>query len=938
MSDNGDDDHETLVDQVLAEYMRSRDHGTPVDREAILAKHPNIATALRGHFADEDALHEVIEGLSQPTGVLADALSSLPVSCPQVVIGDYELLDEVGRGGMGVVYRARQRSLGRIVAVKMVLSRFLTNAADISRFRREAEAAANLRHPRIVAVHEVGEHDGQPYFSMDYIEGHSLAELARKSPLSARKAAEYVQKVAEAVEHAHQHGTLHRDLKPANILIDREGEPHVTDFGLAKRVEGESDLTIRGNWLGSPSYMPPEQASGNPSRIGPTSDIYALGATLYDLLTGRPPFRGETVAMTLVQVQQSEPVAPRLLNANVPRDLEVICVKCLEKEPERRYPTAAALAADLNRYLKGEPIAARPIGRLQRLWRWSNRKPTVAALTAAVILSLLLGTVVSLALAWQAHSLAHRADTYARQQEALRLVSQSREALAEKNPQRSLFLAYDAAMTNLRHGEEPPQDVNKVLRAAFNARQEQTARRLLDVRAAPFRFDASKAQVSADNHWLVATCADGTLCRWDLTTDKPAEQNSVLRLGHNNTRLVLTGDSHWLVTSSFLECRLWSLSATDPLAAAGDLIQSDERYCSSEGVAVTVSPNNHWLIIPNCGCTRLCNLWLPEPWAETVVLRHGRVDSLVSADSRWLVTWVGREAWLYDLRATQPRLSEMKFKEEMQMGGLVAISPDSHFLFTQNMGGQMKMWDLTAERPLENAKDIARPSDWLGVSTMEFNATGKRLLAFGEGAVLVWDLSSGQKLLNEKFEGKPAMPLSIPTPSRPEGSDRPIIPPSTPRRRIPSPPNSGMLLPDSTPVSPRPGDMKTISPIPCSLGSNRVLAKISPDGRRVVVCRADRCLLYDLQATDQQSPIPMPSKKAAETVADTAVRSSQILRGVTADVDLVEFVAEGKALLTIGRKAAQLGTWEAKVLSWLRPYRVFPIEDCRLRSARIIAG
>ena len=280
--------------------------------------------------------------------------------------GDYELLEEIARGGMGIVYKARQKSLGRIVAVKMLLFGEQAGKEFAQRFRAEAAAAASLQHPNIVAIHEVGAHEGQPFFAMDYVEGQSLARLnAEREVRNAewlRRAARYVKIVAEAIHYAHEHGILHRDLKPSNVLIDESDQPRVTDFGLAKRLHHDSELTLSGQVLGSPNYMPPEQAAAKRGLVGRRSDVYSLGAILYHLLTGRPPFVGETLTDTLQEVVNTEPVSPRLLNPSVPRDLETICLKCLEKEPARRYQTAQALAEELDRFLRNEPIQARPVG------------------------------------------------------------------------------------------------------------------------------------------------------------------------------------------------------------------------------------------------------------------------------------------------------------------------------------------------------------------------------------------------------------------------------------------------------------------------------------------------------------------------------------------------------------------------------------------------
>jgi serine/threonine protein kinase len=300
---------------------------------------------------------------------------------------------------MGVVYKARQKSLNRLVAVKMILFSPKANADFIKRFRIEASAAAALQHPNIVAIHEVGVHEGEHFLVMDYVDGPNLAELAKDQPLSAERAARYLRKVAEAIHHAHERGILHRDLKPSNVLIDSNDEPRVTDFGLAKRLGTESQpstdvtqLTLSGHVLGSPSYMPPEQAIGARGKMSRRSDIYSMGAMLYHLLTGRPPFGGGSMADTLCQVQYQEPVSPRLLNPAVSHDLETICLKCLEKEPEQRYRNAHELAEELERFAEGEPILARPISGSEKVWRWCRRKPALAFTISSLAVVLVVGT------------------------------------------------------------------------------------------------------------------------------------------------------------------------------------------------------------------------------------------------------------------------------------------------------------------------------------------------------------------------------------------------------------------------------------------------------------------------------------------------------------------------------------------------------------------
>lgn len=313
-------------------------------------------------------------------------------------LGDYDLLGEVARGGMGVVFRARQRSLGRIVAVKLLLGGHFAGEAASHRFREEAAAAAALQHPHIVAIHEVGEHEGQPFFSMDFVEGRTLAEMVKEGPLGVRRAAQLVSVIARAVGYAHRQGVLHRDLKPSNVIVDPFDQPRVTDFGLAKRLEsGVETLTATGQILGSPAYASPEQVQGS-GVVGPAGDVYSLGALLYHLLTGRAPFQAETLPALLRQVAGEDPVSPRRLNPSVSRDLDTLCLKCLEKEPGRRYAGADCLADDLDRFLAGRPVLARPVGWVGRGWRWSVRHRLVASLgllLALALAGLTLGSTVA---------------------------------------------------------------------------------------------------------------------------------------------------------------------------------------------------------------------------------------------------------------------------------------------------------------------------------------------------------------------------------------------------------------------------------------------------------------------------------------------------------------------------------------------------------------
>jgi serine/threonine-protein kinase len=359
-----------LLARLIVELTEQRRLGRPTDLDAITRQHPDLADELRelwavvqlaGEFAPAVVSSAVTIDEPAPQSP-AQTTSSVSLNLPRS-FGNYELLEELGRGGMGVVFKARQCNPERIVAIKMILRGELASPADVARFRAEAQSAARLDgHANIVSVHEVSEYDGQPYFSMEYVEGTTLAKLIGHNALPPAEAARYVAAVARAVHFAHQHGILHRDLKPSNVLVDEHGQPHVTDFGLAKRVEAGGSLTQTGAIVGTPSYMAPEQAAGSRGILSPASDVYSLGAVLYELLTGRPPFRAATAVDTLLLVLEQDVVPPRLLNPKVDRELEMICLKCLQKPVDLRYQTAAQLAEDLAKFLRGEATSARPSG------------------------------------------------------------------------------------------------------------------------------------------------------------------------------------------------------------------------------------------------------------------------------------------------------------------------------------------------------------------------------------------------------------------------------------------------------------------------------------------------------------------------------------------------------------------------------------------------
>ncbi|MCI0683110.1 MAG: serine/threonine protein kinase [Gemmataceae bacterium] len=372
-------DRDARLALLLEKTAQRQQAGQAVDWAALRREHPDLADELRQLLAVGD----VMQGLGAAAATISQAsaqpLPTTPFTLP-ATFGDFELQKELGRGGMGVVYKAWDRKLERHVALKMILRGAQATSSDLARFRHEAGAAAALNHPNIVPVYQVGDCDGQPYFVMKLVAGQTLAGVVKAGPLPPRRAATYVLAIAQAVSHAHANGVLHRDLKPSNILIDGGDQPLVTDFGLAKRVEGGESLTRTGAILGTPSYMAPEQAEARARQIGPGIDVYSLGAILYELLTGRPPFLAASPVETLMLVCTEEPVRPRALNPRIDADLELICGKCLEKRPEHRYPDAAGLARDLQAFLDGEPVSARSsslIYFVSRLFRETHHAPVL---------------------------------------------------------------------------------------------------------------------------------------------------------------------------------------------------------------------------------------------------------------------------------------------------------------------------------------------------------------------------------------------------------------------------------------------------------------------------------------------------------------------------------------------------------------------------------
>ena len=715
-----DADRDQQLEAVIADYIRACESGLSPDRREILERHPEHADELRQFFGQRDRMNQMAE----PIRGFGDALAQAVGPGQQLsYVGNYELLEEIARGGMGVVYKARQTTLGRIVAVKMIVSGRLATEQDVQRFHVEAEAAAGLQHPNIVSIHEVGQHEGFHYFSMDYVEGRDLSAILRENLLPAKQAATYVRQMAEAIHYAHQQGTLHRDLKPSNILIDSHDQVRITDFGLAMRVEGNSDLTRTGQIVGTPSYMPPEQARGQRSLIGPGSDVYALGAILYECLTGRPPFRSDSVIETIQQVIHVEAASPRLLNPGVVRDLETICLKCLQKDPHRRYGTAQSLAGDLQRYLDGRPILARPVGSIERTWCWCRRNPTVASLLATVAMSLIVGTAVSSYFAIEASRRA-KAEAFERGRANDKAVDALREKgiadIARGEVEANAILAEDRRKEAERNSKLLRRALYfsdiKLVQSAWEAGQFETAGDLLDQhRPHPgdddlrgfewwywnrrshdqrtlkgHRSDVIRVAFCQDQTRIASESADNTVKFWDVSTGK--------------------------------EIRSFKISGVNAVAFSED----GTRIASSSGNSTVV-------------------LWDANTGRETNTLKgHSNSISSIafSPDSARIASAsADKTVKLWNTKTGQEILTLHGNTENVRC---VAFSSDGLRIATGSADGTVKLWETTTGLEITTFKV---PTD--AVESMTFSPNGRQIASVSNDiSVKLWDVDTGQESLS----------------------------------------------------------------------------------------------------------------------------------------------------------------------------------------------
>jgi serine/threonine protein kinase/WD40 repeat protein len=696
----------------------------------------------------------------EPGSSAADPVAVSPDSSSKQ-FGDYELLQELGHGGMGVVYKARQMKLNRTVALKMLLLGQFSSEQSVKRFEREAQAAAALHHPNIVSIYEVGEIEGQHYFTMEYVEGRSLASVLRDGPLPPRQAAQYCRAIADAIGAAHSAGILHRDLKPSNIVIDPFDQPRITDFGLAKRfslapgslsgtpqpnssIEPPApDITLTGQILGSPNYLAPELAAGKLVEVGPRSDLFSIGAILYECFTGRPPFMASTLQETLLSIRDTEPVAPSVLNGSVPLDLQTVCLKSLEKESHKRYQTAKELADELGRFLKGEPVHAQPIGVPGKTWRWCKRRPAVAGLVVALNLAFALG-VAGILWEWRR---AVSGELTARQHQYVSDMNLVQQVWEEGNLKR----AQDLLSSYIPRSGEP--DLRGFeWRYLWNLCQDNAL-----VRIPREPNDPVWSLATSPNHAFVAACGEKSIRLLDPVTGRELQSFS-----YPNPE---TNETHCLVALALQATNLLAVHRADGVVGLWDLatkklVTSFKPFTNALSALALKHPRPQRLGQPSLalspdgrllatgepwGYSRTLTLWdisapdSPRPlWSRRLdidfnVLRFSPDGQTLVANAKSMKDGsIG--AW--DVRTGK----ELRAFPKESIGYIndLVFSPDGTLLAAAGVQSTINIWDFT-----NRVVKFQLPGHRGHINSLTFSLDGSRLISAGaDGAMRVWDISS----------------------------------------------------------------------------------------------------------------------------------------------------------------------------------------------------
>jgi WD40 repeat protein/serine/threonine protein kinase len=788
---------DSRLHEAIASFEQARDAGQHPNPQEWLGRYPEVASQLADFFADELRVHQLLGPLRPEASRVAEgrpAPGDEPETFPD--IPGYQILEFIRRGGMGVVYKARQLSADRIVALKVIRPDRLEGLSpeerskSVERFITEAQAAAKLEHENIVHVYEVGEVRGRPFYSMRYVVGNSLHDLIQQGPLEGRRAAGYLEKVARAVHEAHRHGILHRDLKPHNILVEADGDrPLVADFGLAKLLQGGQGVTATGDVMGTPPYMSPEQVE-SAAHVTVASDVYSLGATLYALLTGRPPFQGHEPVRTLMMVVEDEPTPPRAINPLVHQDLETICLKCLEKEPAKRYSSAEMFADRLQLFLEGKPIPDRPITQVERLGRWCRRNPMVAALTAAVAFVFVSGTGVATYFAIEADARAREANNNATA--TLRQRRRADEKAAE-----AMGRLY---ISDMRLGQRAWEDnqIGRLVELLDGQRPDRTGG--TDLRGFEWYYwwrlcHPDLVRLEGDTRWInsvayrpdgkriVGASLDTTVKVWDADTGRLLQTLK----GHTNwvNAAAYSPDGQWIISGSHDHTlKLWHAeTARESLTLRGH---------TGPVLAVAFSPDGKRIV--SGSYDRTVKLWDTQAGKEILNLKGhtGAVSSVAySPDGKHIVS-CGRgsasgkpnpgEVKVWDVETGQEALT---FKGPTDWVNSVAYSPDGQRIISAHGA-----WDYVSELAPDRLKKFGFPEETLAlliqfppelkvwdartgeqtltlkghrspVTSVAFSSDGKRIVSGGGpaylvqpgtqlGEIKVWDAQTGQETLTLK--------------------------------------------------------------------------------------------------------------------------------------------------------------------------------------------